>query len=162
MRQVSFFGCPTNSAVSKFPCPLCKYMFGFVFLWGHKHKIFDAVVRSITVNMMHMFAGFGVCTYAVFVFPFAWLRRFYHNIHKSVRSSVQSSASYWELYANFIYDCLSRKKTFWCERFVRAIGATRRIVIGVAVSPFFAYDWRTAERARFGVKSFHVDTIYQG
>jgi hypothetical protein len=162
MRQVSFFGCSASSAANKFPCPLGKRMFIFVFLRGHKHEILNAVVRSIAVNMMHMLTGLCVCSHTVFVLPLAWFRRFHHNIHKPIRSGVQSGASYWKLYANFIYNCLSRKKTFWCERFVRAIGAARRIVIGIAVSPFFAYDWRTAERARFGIKSFHVGIVYQG
>jgi hypothetical protein len=159
---MSFFGCSTSSAAGKFSCPLGKRVFFFVFLWGHKHEILNAVIRSIAVNMMHVFTGLCVCSHTVFVFPLAWFRRFHHNVHKSIRSGVQSGASYWELGANSIYNCLSRKKTFWRERFVRAIGAARGIVVGIAVSPFFAYDWRTAERARFGKKSFHVGIVCQG
>ena len=162
MRQMALFSCSASSATSKFPCPLGKCMFVFVFLWGHKHEIFNAVVRSIAVNMMHMFTKFCICAYTVFVFPLAWFRRFYHNVHKPIRSGVQSSTSYWKLYANFIYNCLSRKKTFWRKRFVRAIGAARRVMVRIAVSPFFAYDCRTAERAWFGKKSFHADSVYQG
>ena len=136
-------------------------MLGFMFFRRNNHEIFNSIVCGVPVNVMNVFAFFCVCAYSVFVFPFIWLFCFYHDIYKSLRRLVQCFRANWELRANFIQNPTPSVNNVWTECFSCAVRTSRWVMICVAVSPFFTYDWCAAKRAWFGKKSFHADTICQ-
>lgn len=161
MSQVAFGSCGASGAMSEFFCPLPQRMLSLVFFRGNNHEIFKSIICSISVDVMNLFAFFCVCAYSVFVFPFVWLFCFYHDIHKSFGRLVQCLGSNWDLLADFIQNSLSSGNNVRSKRLPCTIKASRRVMICVAVSPFFTHDWCATKRTRFGKKFFHTDTVYQ-
>jgi len=160
-RKVSLFCCSACGAACVFFCPSGNYVRIPMLLRSNKPEIFNSIVLSVFVYVMYMYAFWGVGHNAMLIIPLVWLCCFYLNIHKSIARFVQSLASNRKADTNFVQDLLANRFYFRSERFVRAVWASWRVVIGVAVGSFFPYDGSTAKRTWFRQKFFHSHSVCQ-
>jgi len=159
--KVSLFCCSACNAACVFFCPSGNRMRISMLLRSDKPKIFNLVVLSVFVYVVYMYAFWGVGHNAVLILPLVWLCCFHLNIHKPIARFVQSFTSNRKADTNFVQDLFANRFCLGSERFVRAIWASWRVVIGVAVGSFFPYDGSTAKRAWFRQKFFHARSVYQ-
>jgi len=132
-----------------------------MFFWRNQNKIFQSIVLSVAIFMMHMHALWCGSKNSMLVLPFVWLGNFYSYVHTAIACFVKTFAANRKLDANLIYYSLLGCLNFISHCFVCASWATRSIVVGVAVNTFFADNRSIAKRARFGKKSFHANSVYQ-
>lgn len=140
--------------------PLLKRVLFAVLGWCNQKKVFKAVVLGVTVLMVNVYAFWRARYPAMLVLPTVWLRNFYANVDQTIAGFMQFFCAYRKRYSNLGQHLMPHSFGFWRERFVCAVRTSWRVVIGVAVQPFLAYDLGAAKRAKFEWKFFGHDVVY--
>lgn len=151
----------TSNATNKFKRPLSYAMNFFMFFWGYKQKIFQAIVLRIFIFMMYVNTFWGISKKTMLVFPFIWLCNFYFDVHTAISCFVQMLTANRKLHTDLIYNLLFNFFYFFSQCFIRTVWATRRIMISLAISAFLSHNRGVAKRAWFGKKSFHAIILCQ-
>lgn len=159
--EVAFFCRSAFNATRMLFCPRSNGMCITMLLWSNKLKIFKSVILGISVYVVYMYALWGIGYNSMLVLPFIWFCCFYPNIHKSLSRLVQPQTTNRKPDSNFFKHALAYSFYIWGKRFICAVGASRSVMVSIAVGAFFPYDGGAAKRAWFRQKFFHARSVCQ-
>ena len=130
-------------------------------LWRHQDKIFQTIIQSIAIFVVHMHPLWGVCKQAMLVAPLIGVCGFHLNVVQTGPRFVRALASDRRNYANFGKHAQFGGLDFGGKCFIRTISAARSIVICIAIGALPTYNRATTKRAGFGYKFFHPRNVCQ-
>ena len=134
-----------------------------VFLRRNKKQIFWSVILRIAVHVMNMKMGRSFSHNTVLILPNIRLSNFYFYINKSVTRFVQcfSANGFCKFLTQRVQNTTSSFKNVLVQGFSGTCAAARRVVVCLAVSPWFAYDRPLAVRAKFLHRWAHGPIVCQ-